>query len=161
MTVYPWLVFVHIVGVLAFAFGHGAAAVGAFKVRGERDPARIAALLDVSQVSGAVMYVGLLILLVGGIAAGVVGQWFGQLWIWAAIAVLVVVMVVMYAVASPYYLGVRHALGRGGPRDTVPPAPLPPSELVALLDSRRPEALAAVGVVGIAVIAWLMVFKPA
>ena len=133
----------------------------AFKVRSERDPARIAALLDLSQVSAAVMYVGLVILLVGRIAAGVVGQWFGQLWIWAAIVALAVVMVVMYAVASPCVLGIRQALGQRGPRDPVPPATRPSSELVALLDSRRPEPLAAVGVVGIAVIAWLMGFKPA
>ena len=161
MTLYPWLVFIHVLGVLAFAFGHGTSAVVAFKVRGEREPARIAALLEVSQVSTAVMYVGLLVLLAGGIAAGVVGQWFGQPWIWAAIVVLVLTMGAMYAVASEYYLRVRRALGQRGPRDKVPPAPLPASELVALLDSRRPEALTAIGVIGLAVIVWLMVFKPA
>jgi hypothetical protein len=160
MTLYPWLVFLHIVGVLTFAFGHGTSAVVAFKVRGERDPGRIAALLEVSQISTAVMYVGLVVLLAGGIAAGVVGQWFGQWWLWAAIAVLVLTMGAMYAIASSYYLGVRQALGQRGPRDKVPPAPLPASELVALLHSRRPEALTAIGVIGLLIIVWLMVFKP-
>ena len=55
---------------------------------------------------------------------------------------------------------VRHALGQRGPRDKVPPAPVPASDLVALLHSRRPEALTAIGVVGLAIIVWLMVFKP-
>jgi hypothetical protein len=161
MTAYPWLVFVHIIGVLAFAFGHGTSSVVAFRIRAEREPIRISALLELSQISSAVMYVGLLVLLVGGIAAGVVGQWFGQWWLWAAIVILVLTMGAMYAIASPYYLNVRHALGQRGPRDMVAPQPRPASEVVALLDSRRPEALAAIGVVGLAAIAWLMVFKPA
>jgi hypothetical protein len=161
MTAYPWLVFLHIIGVLTFAFGHGTSAVVAFRVRGERDPARISALLDVSQISTAVMYVGLLLLLAGGIAAGVIGQWFGQWWLWAAIGILVATVVLMYAIASPYYVNVRRALGTRGPRDKVPPAPVPAADLAALLDSRRPDALAAIGVVGLVAITWLMVFKPA
>ena len=70
MTLYPWLVFVHIFGVLLFAFGHGTSSVVAFKVRGERERARIAALLEVSQVSTGVMYVGLLVLLGVQMAVG-------------------------------------------------------------------------------------------
>ncbi len=160
MTAYPWLVFLHILGVLVFSFGHGTSAVVAFEVRGERDPARISALLEVSQVSAGVMYGGLLLLLAGGIAAGVVGQWFGQWWLWAAIGILVLSLGGMYSIASPYYLGVRHALGQRGPRDKVAPQPLPEAELLALLHSRRPEALLAIGIVALALIAWLMVFKP-
>lgn len=161
MTLYPWLVWVHIVGVLLFAFGHGTSAVVSFKVRGERDRARVAALLDVSQVSTAVMYAGLLVLLAGGIAAGIVGQWFGQLWIWAAIVILVVTTFVMYAVASAYYGQLHGALGQQAyRRKGAPPEPASDAELTAILRSRRPEALAAIGGVGLAILTWLMVFKP-
>jgi len=49
----------------------------------------------------------------------------------------------------------RAAVVVGGDRD-------PRREhLVARLDSRRPEALRAVGVIGLAIILWLMGFKPA
>ena len=161
MTAYPWLVWLHILGAFIFAFGHGTSAVVAFKLRRERDPVRIAALLEVSLISTAVLYVGLLLLLGGGIAAGVVGQWFGQLWLWAAIAVLVIVMFLMYAIGSAYYIQLRRAVGQRGPRDREAPAVLPPAELAALLDSHRPDALAAIGVIGLAAILWLMVFKPA
>lgn len=161
MNAYPWLVWLHVIGAFVFALGHGTSAVVSFRVRGERERARIAALLDVSQVSQAVMYVGLLLLLVGGIAAGVVGQWFGQLWLWAAIGALVVVLMAMYSIASPYYGRLRGALGQQGyQRKGDPPAPLPDADLVVLLDSRRPEVLAAIGIVGLAIILWLMVFKP-
>jgi hypothetical protein len=162
MNAYPWLVWLHVLGAFVFAFGHGASAVAAFKVRGERDRARITALLDVSQLSTGAMYVGLLVLLAGGIAAGVVGQWFWQLWLVAAIVILIVIMFAMYAIASPYYGRLRGALGQKGyGRNDAAPRPLSDAELVALLDSRRPEALAAVGSIGLAIILWLMVFKPA
>jgi len=41
-----------------------------------------------------------------------------------------------------------------------PPAQVGPDELAALLDTRRPEALAAVGFIGLVLILWLMVLKP-
>jgi hypothetical protein len=162
MNAYPWLVWLHVVGAFVFALGHGTSAVVSFRVRGERERASIVALLDVSQVSQAVMYVGLFVLLASGIAAGVVGQWFGQLWLWAAIATLVVVLVAMYSIASPYYGQLRGRLGQKAfqPKGESP-NPLTDAELVALLDSRRPEVLAAIGTLGLAIILWLMVFKPA
>jgi hypothetical protein len=162
MTLYPWLVFLHIVGAFLFAFGHGTSAVVSFKVRGERDRAKITALLDVSQLGQGVMYTGFVLLLAGGIAAGVAGQWFGQLWLWAAIAILVVTTLAMYSIASPYYGQLRGALGQAAYRQKgAPLEPLSDAALVAMLRSRRPDVLAAVGGIGIAAIIWLMVFKPA
>jgi hypothetical protein len=161
VNAYPWLVWLHVVGAFVFALGHGTSAVVSFRVRGERERPRIAALLDVSQASQAMMYVGLLVLLAGGIAAGVAGQWFGQLWLWAAIATLVVVLIAMYSIASPYYGGLRAGLGQQAyQRKGETPKTVSDAELAALLDSRRPEVLAAIGIVGLAIILWLMVFKP-
>jgi hypothetical protein len=161
-VIYPWLVWLHVFGAFLFAFGHGTSAVVAFKVRGERERPRIAALLEVSQLSQGAMYVGLVLLLAGGIAAGVVGQWFGQLWLWAAIAVLVLVLILMYSIASPYYGQLRGSLGQAAyQRKGAPSQPLSDAAVVALLQSRRPEALTAIGTIGLAIILWLMVFKPA
>ena len=108
------------------------------------------------------MYVGLVLLLAGGIAAGIVGQWFGQVWLWAAIGVLVLVLILMYSIASPYYGQLRGALGQAASqrKGAVPPS-LSDAEIVALLHTRRPEALSATGTIGLAIILWLMVFKPA
>ncbi len=162
MTLYPWLVYLHIVGAFLFAFGHGTSAVVSFKVRGELDRARITALLDVSQLSQGVMYGGFVLLLAGGIAAGIVGQWFGQLWLWAAIAILVVITMTMYAISSPYYGRLRAALGQKDYQQKFGPVgPVSDTELVAMLRSHRPDALAAIGGIGLALIIWLMVFKPA
>jgi len=40
------------------------------------------------------------------------------------------------------------------------PVPAPPVELAALLESRRPGGIAASGGIGLAVLIWLMIFKP-
>jgi hypothetical protein len=63
----------------------------------------------------------------------------------------------MWAVASPYYMGLRKALEERGPdgRPTIEP-----SELARLLDTRRPEILALLGTMGLVLLVWLMVIKP-
>ena len=107
------------------------------------------------------MYVGLLVLLLAGIAAGIMHDWFGRAWIWAALGLLILIIVAMYAVATRYYAGLRQALGQPGQGQTgPPPTPVSQAELVALLDSRRPEALAAIGIGGLLIVVWLMVVKP-
>jgi hypothetical protein len=45
---YQWMVFLHIAGVFAFLVAHGVSVGVAFRVRLERDPKRIMALLDLS-----------------------------------------------------------------------------------------------------------------
>ena len=163
MEWYPWIVLLHVLGAFGFVLAHGASAFAAIQVRNERDPARVAALLDLSSMSLGVMYVSLLILLIGGITAGFVGGWWGSLWIWLAIGVLVLVIGAMYPMGSTHYANVRRAVGLkayGDPKDAPPSEPLPPAELEKLLASNRPFALAAVGGIGLAIIIWLMVVKP-
>jgi hypothetical protein len=48
MDWHPWIVYAHVLGAFAFAAGHGVAATMAFRLRSERDPSRIAAILDYS-----------------------------------------------------------------------------------------------------------------
>ena len=161
MEFYPWVVLIHVLAAFAFVLAHGASAFVAFRVRAEREPARIAALLDLSSSTLAVMYVALLVLLIAGIVAGIMGSWFAKLWTWAAIGVLVAVLVLMYVLASTYYTGVRRALGQAtfGSKEP-PPPPVPVEELLAMLDSRRPEAITLVGGIGLVVLVWLMILKP-
>jgi len=68
---YNWLVFLHIAGAFTFALAHGASAAVALKLRQERDVPRVQALLDLSNVATQGTYVGLVILLIGGITAAV------------------------------------------------------------------------------------------
>jgi hypothetical protein len=156
-ALYPWFVLAHVIGVVLFAVSHGVSAFVAFRVRPERDPHTVAVLLHLSRVATGPMYVGLLLIVLGGLGAAAAADLWFEPWIIASIGVLVVVLGVMYSVASPYYARVREAVGdpEGDPR-----AVTTGDELAALLDSRRPEVLVSVGSVGLVVLVWLMVVKP-
>jgi uncharacterized membrane protein YbhN (UPF0104 family) len=163
MNWYPWIVLVHILAAFGFILGHGVSVHAAFRLRAEREPARVAALLDLSSYSFAASYLSLLVLLLAGITAGFVGGHWGRLWIWVSIGLLVAVIAVMYAIASPYYARVRRGVGQkayGDPKDGPSPTPLPPGELAALLGSARAFWLAGVGGIGLAGIIGLMYLKP-
>ena len=159
---YGIVVLLHVLGAFAFVLAHGVSMVVSFRLRGERDPARQAQLLELSGVGVGLMYIGLAVLLVAGVAAGFLGNHWGRGWIWAALAALVVVIAVMYAVATPFYGRMRAAAGVPGSQQMAarlkPPAT--PADLGALATSNRPLLLAAVGGIGLVVIVWLMLSKP-
>lgn len=163
MDVYPWVVFVHVAAAFLFFMGHGASMWVSDQIRRERDPARIKVLLELSSRSLGLVYGSLLALLVAGIAAGIMGSHFGRGWIWAAIVVLIAILVLMYALASRYYGRIREAVGMRSyqtPKDAPDPTPVSDAELIALVDSRRPDVIGLVGVIGLLVLVWLMMFKP-
>jgi hypothetical protein len=160
---YPWIVIAHILGAFLFALAHGVNLFVAFKVRSEREPERIRALLELSGSSITATYAGLLILLVAGIAAAWSRGWFGFGWPWLSLGLVVGLSVVMFQRGSVYYNAVRHAVGLRSFQDkpdAPPPRPLPSDALATLLQTRRPEELAAVGGLGLGVLVWLMVAKP-
>jgi hypothetical protein len=165
--VYRWWVFVHILGAFAFLLGHGVSVAMAVALRREREPQRIQALLGLSRVYLALTYASLLVLLIAGIVAGFLGHWWGHGWIWAALALLVALWVGMSLLGTSFYDRVRIAVGTEpiyGARKKAwlkeRPPPAPPAELDALLSTNRPYQLAWMGVIGLALILWLMVLKP-
>jgi hypothetical protein len=153
---YTWLVVLHLVGLLVFVAAHGVSGWIAFRVRGERDRRIIEALLGMSLMAARAAYVGLLLLGLGGLGAAWDAGLLLAPWVVWSYIVVVIVLVAMYAVASPYYMGIRQQLepkpGKG--------EPISDADLVARLDSRRPEILLTVGGVGLLVLVWLMVAKP-
>jgi hypothetical protein len=161
-AMYQVVVFFHVLGAFAFILAHGVSMVVSFRLRRERDAARQASLLELSGQGIGLMYIGLGVLLLAGIVAGFMGGHWGRGWIWASLGVLVAVIVVMYTVATPFYGRMRAAAGVPGSEQMAsrlkPPAS--PGDLEVLATSPRPMVLAAVGGIGLAVIVWLMLFKP-
>ena len=159
---YEIVVFLHVLGAFAFVLAHGVSMIVSFRLRGERDRERQASLLELSGLGIGLMYIGLGVLLLAGILAGFMGSHWGRGWIWTALGVLVVVIAVMYTVATPFYGRMRAAAGLPGTEQAAaklkPPAT--PADLEALATSQRPLLLAVVGGIGLAVIIWLMLFKP-
>jgi len=161
----PWLTLAHVLGAFGFVAVHGVSMVVLLRLRTERDRARVRTLLDLSSSTIGLLYGFLSLLLLAGILSGIAGGWWtsGQLWIWAAVLVLVLVFGAMYGLLTTYYIRLRNAVGIAGPQDVkkgIVPVELPDDELAVLLASKRPLIGAAVGIVGIVVIVWLMVAKP-
>ncbi|HEX2031677.1 MAG TPA: cupredoxin domain-containing protein [Actinomycetota bacterium] len=153
---YQWLVFVHLVGVFGFLIAHGVSVGVSLRLRTERDPAKIGALLDVSSRSIGPMWLSIAVLLAGGIAAGFLGRWWGYGWIWASIGVLVLVIAAMGGMASRYYKRVRFitsAMAEGTQAVSA-------DEYDRVLRSSRPLTIAVVGFAGLVLILWMMIFKP-
>ena len=159
---YGLVVFLHVLGAFGFVLAHGISMLVSFRLRGERDRARIVHLFELSSIGINLMYIGLGVLLLAGIAAGFLGNHWGRGWIWAALVTLVIVMAVMYAVATPFYGRMRVAAGAPVP-DQVAARMKPPvtdADLESLVTSSRPMWLAAVGGIGLSFIIWLMIAKP-
>ena len=155
-TAYTWWKFLHVAGVIAFVMFHGVSMIVALQLRRERDRGRIATMTQLSGSSLRGMYVALVWLIVFGVIAGIQGEWWNDGWFWISVGLLVVAIAEMSAVARPYYERVKEAI-------EVRPSGVPrrsDEELDEIL--RSPIGLwnTVFGVMVLAVIAWLMIFKP-
>jgi hypothetical protein len=166
---YPWVVFAHVASVFGFLLAHGVSTGVLFKLRGERKVERVRALLDLSKASIAWTYAFLVLIGVTGFAAAYISDWWRHVWVWASAALLILIALAMDWIGDPYYDRLRVAVGLEEPKTKkgapAPSVPLPDSpageeELLRLLRSPRPGILALVGIVGLAIILWLMVLKP-
>jgi len=162
---YQWLVFTHVLGVFGFLLAHGASAAIAFRLRGEREVAPVRALLDLSRSAAIVANASLLALLAAGIAAGFMGGWWSRGWIWVALGLLILISFAMTGVGSRPLTRVRRLLDgtefRGEKGDPKTSATIPTDQqLAAALSTIKPWLLTAIGGGGLALILWLMMFKP-
>jgi hypothetical protein len=158
----PWLVFAHILGAFTFVLAHGVSIFVALRLRNERDEVRVVTLLDLSRSAVAIAALAVLFLLVTGVIAGFIGDYWGQRWIWASLAILILLWGYMSFRGTMFLDAVRHAAGTVGVYDkkgTEPP-PADPAALAGLLASSRALELAMIGGIGLVVILWLMVLKP-
>lgn len=153
---YQYWVFLHIAGVLGFVMSHGVSVAVAFRVRKERDPARMLSLLQLSLSSVTWLYVSILILIGAGVVAGFIGAWWDEGWIWTALILFVLTMVAMYALASTYYRRLRtiaEAMAGGSQAITE-------ERLAEVVSGPRAWVIAIVGFGSLLVILYLMLFKP-
>ena len=163
MDLRPTLILIHVLAALVFVIAHAVSAVAMFQVRGQSDRAVLTATLNRSSKAQIVADIALLVLLVAGVILGFVGSWWGSLWIWVSLVLLVVVGGAMTPFAGIPMSGVRAALGIkvGKPKPGAPPAaPKSDEELAAARAALRPELVLVIGLAGLIAITWLMVTKP-
>lgn len=164
MDWYPWIVTLHVVGAFLFVFGHGASAVAALRLRRERDPVRIGAMLEVSAASMWTMGIGWIVLLAAGILATFMAGLWGEVWIWASLTIFILLTGYMTPRAAGWTRELRHAIGVKAPfgekKDAPEPIPASPEELDRILRSPRMFEVTVVGGIGLVTIIVLMVLKP-
>jgi hypothetical protein len=146
MGLYQWLLFVHLLGVAVFLFAHGLAA-GATLLLRSPTAGSVRPLLVASQRSALVANPALLVVIATGVWMGFAGSWWGNGWIWTAVAVLVIVIAAMFYVARPYYQA-REALKE---TDAV---------VLERVSRTRPLLAAWIGTAGLVILIALMTFKP-
>ncbi len=162
---YQWFVFAHVLGVFGFLLAHGTAAAVAFALPRQREVERVRVLLDLSRGVAMVSNVSLLVLLAAGITAGFMGSWWGQGWIWTALGLFLLMGVTMTLLGSRPLNRLRQLVPADNPSrsETSSHASLDTSaekQLAVLLAATHPWLLTLIGGGGLALILWLMMFKP-
>jgi hypothetical protein len=158
---YQWLVYAHIGSVLLFVLAHGASAAMALRLKAEPSADGIKALVMLSTLSSRVMYPFLLLIVITGIWLGAAGGWWGRGWIVTALVILLVTVALMNLMGRQYH-PIRVAAGqrRGRARGREPAPPAGPDEVRRLALSTSPWPITILGLLALAVILWLMLFKP-
>ena len=158
---HAWLLFLHIVAVLAFVLAHGIHASIMWRMRGESDPETCLSLFNGVPQTTMVRVLGLAVISTG-LLAGFTSTWWQQWWMWLSLTLLVVIWVAMWRWGGSYFGAIEQTGTRaletrqaGGPEATV--------ALEAFHRTRtgwQPAGMMIIGLGGLAMIAWLMVFKP-
>lgn len=159
---HSFLVSAHVVGVIIFVVAHAVSAYVLIRIQSESDPDKLRGLLRMSRRSLNFAGIGLVIWFIAGVVAGFSGNWWtsGRYWIWAALAVAVVVTGLMTPMGRMYLNRIREALGVDPRTGAYVSGGADPAALAAARASGKPWLLAAIGLVGLIVLFWLMLAKP-
>ena len=162
---YPFLLVIHVLSVFAFLAFHGISMGVWWRVRGERERAKLVPWLELSAASIVPMSIAALLLIVSGILVGVAGDWWfnGQWWLWVSVGTLVVIVAVMTPLVSIPMGHIRRGIGIPTQADTkagIVPTPVDDAALDRLRRDPRPAIGGTIAVAGIVLITWLMETKP-
>ena len=158
-----WILYLHLASVLGFMLAHGVQVQVMWRLHGEPDPARIEWLFH-PLPSTRLLQVLLAAIIVTGLIAGFIVPWWRQWWIWVSLALLLGITWAMRRYGAGYLelierptMELIEAMSAGADA----------AELAAkraAFDRARlswyPAGMTVIGLGGLAIILWLMVFKP-
>lgn len=162
----PALVLVHVVSAFAFALVHGPSVFALWSIRGERDPARLAALLDLSRRANGASWSTFMVLGLSGLALAFAEHTWREPWVWGSAVVLVLLTLSMSFLGAQPFNHMRGALGLEwftgkGVEPATGVVDLAALEKAHAMVRVRGPWVTAVGLVGLALLVWLMVARPA
>jgi hypothetical protein len=144
----------------AFLLAHGVQVTVMWKMRGALDPQQSLTLFD-ALPSLLLIRLTLGIVVGSGLIAGFIEPWWQQWWMWLSLALLVAIWAAMWRWGGGYFGLIQETATRAleerarGPGSTV--------AMEAFERTRKrwqPVGMMLVGIGGLAVILWLMMFKP-
>lgn len=158
--IYSWIVFLHIISAFAFVMAHGFQVYIMFMLRAEQDPGRSLRLLDISP-NPILLRILLAAASITGLAAGFMTSLWRQGWFWASVVLIVLITLAMIRYGTGYYSLVFAAATRAVEQKQEQ------SDASAALAQFHAARLAnhtlwssVTGFGGLAIILWLMMFKP-
>ena len=157
---YAWVVFLHVAAVMAFMLAHGVHVTAMWAFRREADPERALTFFnDLPTATG--LRVLLAAVVISGAIAGLMGSWWGSGWIWTSLLLLAVIAVAMWRFGGGYFGLVQEAAEAAiAARAENPSNPDPQAAYDAARSSWHTYGMSVIGLGGLAVILWLMMFKP-
>jgi hypothetical protein len=166
MNIYTWSVWLHVLFAFIFFFVHGTSMAIALLLPQEKDLVRLKAYLDITGITIAPMGISLLGILVTSIYMGIAAGWVRTGWWGLSFLLFLVSILWMEWYTRKYYSPIRKALGNfymtgfSTPNPAVEDKVVDMKEVEALIQKTNPRLLLTVGFVVVAVLLWLMRFKP-
>lgn len=157
---YQWTVFLHVFFAFVFMLAHGVSAAVMLSFRKEPDPERSLTLFNILPTITMTRVLTLLIGISGFIAAFLT-TWWRQGWVWASFVVFLAISYIMYKYGAGYYGLIYGAANRLiGARKTNTNVAAALKEFDEARNASHPMVVSIVGIAGLAIILWLMRFKP-
>jgi hypothetical protein len=156
---YRWLLFLHVGAVLVFMLAHGVQVVVTWKKRWEADPAQHLALFAPLPDVRWLRYSALAVVVSGFLLVVVLNIWTSA-WIWVSLGLLVAIWLAMYRWGGEYYNATQATAEALHAAAGAPAEPQARAAFDRVRLSWRVPAMTVVGVFGVALILWLMVFRP-
>jgi hypothetical protein len=163
MTIYRFIVLLHVLSALAFVMAHGVSMMMFFKVRNERNYENLCNYLDISSAAMRPAMLALHGVEATGIVLTLMVGWWRMGWIWVSLVLFVAIGVLMGKFASGYMRRVRKAMGMVSAKELkkgVRPQPAPYPQLMQVIETGRPKMVLSVGLSLMSMMVALMVLKP-
>ncbi len=163
MTVYRFIVFLHVVSAISFFAAHGVSMMMLFKISRERNYENLCNYLDISSAAMRPAMIALKGIELTGIVLTIWVGWWRMGWIWASLALFVFIGVIMHKYAGGYVKSVRHGMGMISQKELkkgMRPNPMPYEKLMEVVATGRPKFVLATAGGAAAMITALMVMKP-
>jgi hypothetical protein len=166
MTLYNWMLWLHILFAFLFFFVHGVSMATAFLLPKEKDLKRMSMLLDLPNITIVPMAVSMLGLLVTSIYMGGAAQWWGRGWWGASFLIFLAMIYWMGSYSRRYYSPIRKAMGTfymtgfATRNEPIENHEVDSAEVERLIAKTNPHLLMTVGFVGLGALLFLMRFKP-